>query len=47
MAPLLDQRASLVLFFQGGKQHTADAGSGGKSHGTVGKAVSRQPLLPA
>ena len=46
MAPLLDQRASLVLFFQGGKQHTADAGSGGKSHGTVGKAVSRQPLLP-
>ena len=32
--------------FQGLKQHTANAGSGGRSHGTVGRAVSRQPLLP-
>ena len=34
------------FFFQGLEQRTADAGSGGKSHSTVGRALSRQPLLP-
>ena len=33
-------------FLQGLKQYTAGAGSGARSRGTIGKAVSRQPLLP-